>query len=196
MKTSVKSTGKNIIFIQADQFAAASVNCYGSGVDSTPAIDSLSRQGVRFNRAYAAVPACAPNRACMLTSRSHPVHGVKINNIPLHEHALTYAGALGKHGYSTAAFGKYHQRDMAKATSADPRFMGFDEGVITEDTKWGPWLDWVRIHGGEKQFELALGASWNHGKRQIPEEILSRAQKSRMDNYWIPLKKKSFWGVT
>lgn len=189
----VKLTGKNIIFIQADQFAAASVNSYGSGVNSTTAIDSLSEQGVRFNRAYANVPVCAPNRACILTSRSYQVNGVKSNNIPLNDNALTYAGALGAYGYNTAAFGKYHQRDMAKATPADPRFMGFDEGVITEDTKWGPWLDWVRYNAGDQQFDLALGATWNHGKRQIPEEIMDQVQNSRVDNYWTPLKKKSFW---
>ena len=53
----------NILFIMADQLAASSLNCYGSQVDSTPTLDRLAAQGVRFDRCYAHVPVCAPNRA-------------------------------------------------------------------------------------------------------------------------------------
>ena len=40
----------NIIFIMADQLAASFVGCYGSGVESTPTLDSLAARGVRFDR--------------------------------------------------------------------------------------------------------------------------------------------------
>lgn len=183
---------KNIIFIQVDQLAAASLNCYGGTVPSSPAIDSLSEQGMRFERAYAVVPVCAPNRACILTSRSRQVHGVNINNQPLEDGALTFAGALRSHGYYTGAYGKFHQRDMRKDTPADPRFLGFDEGVIVEDTKWGHWLDWVRVEGGEQAFKMALGAAWTHGERQIPPEILAMASEYRRKHY-LPRKNASVW---
>lgn len=187
-------TGRNIIFIQADQLAAGSLNCYGGGVESSPTLDSLSEQGTRFDRVYAINPVCAPNRANMLTSRSYQVHGVNTNNVPLKEGALTFAGALRENGYVTGGFGKFHQRDMKDATPADPRYLGFDEGVIAEDTKWGPWLDWVRNTGSEKLYELALGSTWQHNNRIIPQTLLDFTQKSRTDNYYTPIKSKSFWG--
>jgi hypothetical protein len=36
---------KNIIFIMADQFGAQHLNCYGSGIASTPALDALAARG-------------------------------------------------------------------------------------------------------------------------------------------------------
>lgn len=192
-ETKYDLTGKNIIFIQADQLAAGSLNCYGSGVDSTPTLDSLSEQGTKFNRAYAVNPVCAPNRANMLTSRSYQVHGVNTNNVPLHDQALTFAGALRENGYVTGGFGKFHQEDMKHETPVDPRFLGFDEGVIAEDTKWGQWLDWIRINFGDQTYDLALGSTWQHNLRRIPQDILDKAQSSRLKNYWNPIKTKSFW---
>ena len=53
----------NIIFITADQLAARHLNCYGSGVPSTPALDALAERGTRFERCYASAPVCTPNRA-------------------------------------------------------------------------------------------------------------------------------------
>ena len=46
----------NIIFICADQLAAAFLGCYGSGVASTPTLDRLAGEGVRFDRCYATSP--------------------------------------------------------------------------------------------------------------------------------------------
>ena len=51
---------KNIIFITADQLSASFVGCYGSKVPSTPTLDRLASQGMRFDRSYAHVPVCAP----------------------------------------------------------------------------------------------------------------------------------------
>ncbi|HBE04222.1 MAG TPA: hypothetical protein DC049_17360 [Spirochaetia bacterium] len=40
----------NIVFIMADQLAASFLNCYGSGVNSSPCLDSLAESGIRFDR--------------------------------------------------------------------------------------------------------------------------------------------------
>ena len=84
----------NILFIMADQLGAAALGCYGSGVDSTPTLDALAAQGVRFDRCYATSPVCAPNRATILTGRSPCVHGIISNNYALATDMPTYAHVL------------------------------------------------------------------------------------------------------
>ena len=70
----------NILFIMADQLGAASLGCYGSGVDSTPTLDALAAQGVRFDRCYATSPVCAPNRASIITGRYPSATRVRSNH--------------------------------------------------------------------------------------------------------------------
>jgi arylsulfatase A-like enzyme len=134
----------NILLIMADQLGARFLNCYGSGVDSTPTLDRLARSGVRFDRFYVTAPVCAPNRASILTGRSPEVHGVTTNNYALQSDNPTYAHVLSRHGYRTAAFGKLHQTPMHWAVPTDLGFLGFERSVVSEDPGWGPWIDWVQ----------------------------------------------------
>jgi len=102
----------NIVFIMADQLAAAFVGCYGSGVDSTPTLDRLASEGVRFTRAYAHSPICAPNRATIMTGRSNEIHGIVVNNLQLGTENPTYPMVLQRRGYRTGGFGKFHLTSM------------------------------------------------------------------------------------
>lgn len=53
----------NIIYIMCDDMGYGDLGCYGQKYISTPHIDSLARQGVRFTQAYAGSPVSAPSRA-------------------------------------------------------------------------------------------------------------------------------------
>ena len=139
----------NIIFILADQLGAAFLGTYGSGVASTPNLDRLAANGVRFTRCYATSPICAPNRACVLTGRSPEVHGVISNNYALQSDNPTYAHVLRAHGYRTGVFGKIHQTPMMWPVPTNAEWLGFDEAVLCEDPKWGRYIDWVRAHHPE-----------------------------------------------
>lgn len=149
----------NIVFIAVDQLAAGFLNCYGSGVDSTPVLDRLAGEGTMFSRFYAACPVCAPNRATFLTGRSPGIHGIIINNYTLNTDAPTYAHVLRDHGYRTGAFGKFHQMSMSRPVLDSMDYLGFDEAIVSEDHKWGPWLDWVREKYPE-HYETALALTW------------------------------------
>lgn len=149
----------NILFIMADQLSAGFLRCYGSGVDSTPALDALARRGMRFERCYAHVPVCAPNRATIFTGRSAEIHGLVTNNLVLPAVHPTFAHVLRRAGYRTGGFGKFHLTPMQQPLPPDFGHLGFDESVPTEDPKLGPWLDWVRREHPE-QWETALAVSW------------------------------------
>lgn len=180
----------NIVFICADQLAAAFVGCYGSDVHSTPTLDSLAERGVRFQRCYATSPICAPNRATFLTGRSPCVHGIITNNLALSADTPTYARVLQGHGYRTGGFGKFHQTPMHCPLPADAAFLGFDESVISEDPKWGPWVDWVaREH--PRHLPQALAVTWGWPNRPRPE-LAPLAEQYRRE-FVAPLQARSLW---
>lgn len=63
----------NIIVILADDLGMNDVTTYGAGRSaqgvSTPGIDAIAREGVRFERGYAGAPICTVSRAALLTGR-------------------------------------------------------------------------------------------------------------------------------
>lgn len=181
----------NIIFITADQLAAGMLGCYGSGVDSTPTLDSLAAEGVRFERCYATSPVCAPNRATMLTGRSSAIHGIVSNNYALATDMPTYAHVLQAYGYRTGGFGKFHQTPMHVPVPEDVAFLGFDESIVSEDPKWGPWLDWVRANHPE-HYQNALALAWPQWPNSpSPDEV--DACRSAKDKILRPLQETSPW---
>ena len=57
----------NIVLIVADYMGASDIGPYGATDISTPSLDSLASEGMRFTHYYAAAPICGPSRAAMLT---------------------------------------------------------------------------------------------------------------------------------
>lgn len=165
----------NIIYICADQLAAKFLNCYGGDVDSTPVLASLAKEGSKFSRYYATHPVCAPNRATMLTGRSADIHGITINNLTLSTDMPTYAHVLQSHGYRTGGFGKFHQTPMQCPVPTDLSWLGFDECVVSEDPKWGPYIDWVKERFPE-QYQTALAMTNGHSGEQFTEQTVDLLQ--------------------
>ena len=59
----------NIIYIMCDDLGYADVGCYGQEYISTPNLDRMAREGMRFTQAYAGSPVSAPSRACFMTGQ-------------------------------------------------------------------------------------------------------------------------------
>ena len=59
----------NIVYIMADDLGRQAVSCYGSKLIQTPQIDRLSREGMRFEHAFASNSICSPSRAVLLTGK-------------------------------------------------------------------------------------------------------------------------------
>ena len=185
----------NIIFIMADQLAAGAIGCYGSGVDSTPCLDRLATGGVRFDRLYAHVPVCAPNRATIFTGRSSDAHGIVTNNLVLTTDNPTFGHILQRDGYRVGGFGKFHLTPMQMALPPDFAYLGFDESIPTEDPKLGPWLDWVEREHPE-HYETALAVSWpmqwaaEYGREK---RNLHPAMAAARERILLPLRQASPW---
>ncbi len=59
----------NIIYIMTDDMGYGDLSCYGQKKYTTPNLDKLASQGVKFLNAYAAAPVCTPTRAAFMTGR-------------------------------------------------------------------------------------------------------------------------------
>lgn len=59
----------NIIYIMCDDLGYADVGCYGQQYISTPNLDRMAAEGMRFTQAYAGSPVSAPSRACFMTGQ-------------------------------------------------------------------------------------------------------------------------------
>jgi len=76
----------NIIYIYADDLGRGMLSCYGQSKFSTPNIDRIASQGMRFMRAYGA-SICAPARASLLTGQ-HDAHAGRwtFNRAGIYDH--------------------------------------------------------------------------------------------------------------
>ena len=57
----------NVVLIVADDQGYADLSSYGARDIRSPHIDSIGRNGVRFEQFYANAPECTPTRAALLT---------------------------------------------------------------------------------------------------------------------------------
>ena len=106
----------NILIILADDLGYGDVQCYNPqrGKIATPNIDRLAAQGMRFTDAHSSSGVCSPSRYALLTGRYHWRSRLQAGIVGLWEQPLiapdrlTIAGLAKRHGYRTAAIGKWH----------------------------------------------------------------------------------------
>lgn len=156
----------NIVFIHADDLGINDLSCYGRKDQTTPNLDRLASQGMRFTSAYCAQPICSPSRLAIMTGK-HParlhlttylpgradaasqklLHPIIRQQLPLEE--KTIAEYLKDVGYTTACIGKWHL--------GGPNFgaakQGFDVVYAgTANTKPG------ETEGGKGEYDLTRKA--------------------------------------
>ncbi len=100
----------NVLFIITDATRADHMSCAGNPTLSTPNLDKLAKEGVRFTNHFCTNPICMPNRATLLTGVYPNVHGVRSNGINLRQDIPTITQTLKKSGWHTAAIGKIHHQ--------------------------------------------------------------------------------------
>jgi len=133
----------NVIVIVADDQGYAEMSCEGV---TTPYLDSIAKNGIRFTDAYVSCPVCSPSRARLLTGRYQERFGHYHNppstldegnwGLPLDQ--KTIAQYMKEQGYATGAIGKWHLGDNA---ARHPNKRGFDEYFGFLSDNGGPTPD-------------------------------------------------------
>jgi arylsulfatase A len=136
----------NIIYILADDLGYGDLSCYGQKKFTTPHLDRMAEEGMRFTDHYSGSTVCAPAR-CSLMTGYHTGHARVRGNyadgpygwgacLELRPEDVTVAEILKSAGYTTGAFGKW-SLGVAETTGA-PWKKGIDE--------WYGYLNQGRAH--------------------------------------------------
>ena len=100
----------NVIVIMADDIGAEGLACYGSTIYTTPHLDRMAADGIRFNNAYA-TPLCTPTRVMIMSGLYPNRTGYqaligKGEDVRLVPEIRTFAHDFRDAGYATAIAGK------------------------------------------------------------------------------------------
>lgn len=100
----------NVLLVSLDSTRHDLLSCYGRvprhapSRPTSPNIDRLAGEGVRFARAYATSSWTLPSHVALMTGQPDLVHGVEFDELSLHESRPLLAELLHGNGYRTAGF--------------------------------------------------------------------------------------------
>ena len=150
------ASAPNVVLILIDDVGFSATSTFG-GVIATPNFDQLAKQGLRYNQ-FQVNAICSPTRASLLSGRNcHQIgfgtvadlaSGYPGYNSYWPKNAASVAEVLNLNGYSTAAFGKWHNTPLWEVSPAGPfdrwptglgfeHFYGFMKGA---DNQYYPRL--------------------------------------------------------
>lgn len=194
----------NIIIILTDDQAWGDLSYHGNTNLSTPNMDSIALQGAAISNFYVQ-PVCSPTRAELLTGQYFPrlgVYSTSAGGERMDLKAPTMAGLFKEAGYSTAAYGKWHNGTQPPY---HPNSRGFDDYYGFCSGHWGnyfsPMLEYngtivkgngflvddIFDHGMEfiseqrdKPFLLYLPVNTPHSPMQVPDRFWKKFGESTL----------------
>lgn len=155
-EVSAPEKAPNVVIVLLDDLGFGATNAFGGPLE-TPTLEKLANNGLRYNN-FHTTALCSPTRAALKSGRNH--HTASMGFIT--EMATSMPGATGQipntvaplaemlrlNGYSTGAFGKWHET-AAWETSVSgpfdrwPTHQGFDKfyGFMGGETnQWSPYI--------------------------------------------------------
>ena len=132
-------TKPNVIVLLTDDQGWGDLSLNGNTDLSTPNIDSLANDGASFEHFFVC-PVCSPTRAEFLTGRYHVrggVYSTSAGGERLDLDEVTIADTFRSAGYTTGAFGKWHN---GMQYPYHPNGRGFDEFYGFCSGHWGDYF--------------------------------------------------------
>jgi len=199
-------THPNVILILTDDQGWGDLGIHGNQILSTPVLDRLAGERVRFDRFYVC-PLCAPTRASLLTGRYHLRTGtssVTHRKEVMRSEEYTLAESFRDHGYTTACIGKWHNGEQYPN---DPLGQGFDEFFGFKAGHWNNYFKTQLVHNNEyvetdgyitdiltdhaiqfiesnvdHPFFCYLAYNAPHGPFQVPDKYFDKYKSLGLDN--------------
>ena len=146
----------NIILIMTDDQGYGDLGVHGNAKIKTPNLDHFAKESLEMTRFYVN-PLCSPTRSSLMTGRYHLRTGVLHTSrgaAKMSGDEVTIAELLGRAGYQTGIFGKWHIGDNYPMR---PQDQGFGEvlvhrsgGIGQPPDKDGTYFKPVLWHNGKR----------------------------------------------
>lgn len=198
----------NILLITVDTLRADHLSSYGYYLKTSPEIDKLAEEGVRFANAYSPIPLTGPSHTSLFTSRYPQEHGARINGfaVPKDSKWLSLPQILKRFGYQNGAFVSAWPL-TSRLTHLDRWFDRYDEDLsrqyqvfnssryaedVTpvaiswlEENRAGPFFLWVHYFDPHSPYNLRedFAEPASSGHPRSTREPLNRAMASRIRKY-------------
>lgn len=175
--------GPNVVLFVLDTTRPDFLSCYGHGFKTTPHIDRLAEEGLRFERAFSTYFWTVPAHATLLSGLYPSEAGVTGGTVRLPEEVRTVAERLRDAGYATGAV----VANPWLSTGA-----GFAQGFQEYQQLWAPEVqatftpgdptpaahritDWLDRHApGERPFFLFVNINIPHLPYTPPANLQRR----------------------
>jgi arylsulfatase A-like enzyme len=197
----------NILIVLIDDVGPAQTDTYGGEIH-TPTLSKIANEGISYNR-FHTTAMCSPTRAALLTGRNqHRVGNGRIGELAndwdgytgiIPKSSATVAEVLKDYGYSTAAWGKWHNTPVDQTTAAGPfndwptgygfeYFYGFLGG---EASQYEPQL--VRNTAYVEHPRTSGGHNYYHLSEDLADDAIHWLRQQKAFNpdkpflmYWAP----------
>jgi len=185
----------NILFIFTDDHCEQALSAYGSEIISTPNMDRIANEGMRFNRCYVTNSICGPSRAVIQTGMYSHMNGFLTNRDSFNGDQRTFPKLLQASGYQTAIIGKWHLKstpqgfdyfDVLKGQGPynnPPMLTQDQEGNVIEKDHQGYTTDIII----EKTLE------WLKSERDPGKPFMLMCQHKAPHRNWVPNEKYQNW---
>ena len=146
----------NVVIIFTDDQGYGDVGCYGAEGFTTPNMDLLAKEGVKFTDFHVSEAVCSASRSSLLTgcyAQRISIRGAMgpWNKDGINPKEETIAELLKKKGYTTGIFGKWH---LGHHKEYLPLAHGFDEyfGLPYSNDMWAVGYDGDPESAGDKSW--------------------------------------------
>lgn len=146
----------NVLVVVVDDMGFGASSAYG-GPCRMPTAERLAQGGLRYSR-FHVTALCSPTRQALMTGRNHHSVGMGVTSEMATDQpgytgyrpasAATLAQVLSGNGFSTAAFGKWHQTPPVEVNTS------------------GPFTRWPTGEGFDRFYGF-MGAEMNHWYPQL-----------------------------
>lgn len=187
----------NVMFITLDDMNRDSVGVYGSKVKgTTPNIDKLAKQGLRFEHGHVSIAICMPTRAVWMTGR-YPHNSGALGFTKIKPDVPTLPETLQGNGYMTGILGKTEhvvpsrqeafgyrrdrsEMDNGRSQELYGKFTAEFLGQVKKADK--PFFLMVNSHDPHRPFDNRKPAE----QRSVAEKTGDKKKKGRGADYPAP----------
>lgn len=144
---------QSVIVLDVDTLRADHLGCYGYELPTSPNIDALAAESVRFEWAFSQAPNTPPSQGSILSGLYPTSHGLILPEDRMHEEVVTLAEVLAAAGFTTAGFvdGGYMSAEFGIAQGFGHYYNNKGRGVAGLSQ---PVFEWLARHANERFFLL------------------------------------------